>query len=106
MGSVLELVPEVTVTTLYQVPLQLAKPSVNSEPKKKKLSENPNSKSERHALKHLTSRVFCVCVYVCHVDQPDANCSPLHPKCPNLGGLTAEFWLPSKRRLDASVHSQ
>ena len=35
MGSVLELVPEVTVTTLYQVPLQLAKPSVNSEPKKK-----------------------------------------------------------------------
>ena len=36
MGSVLELVPEVTVTTLYQVPLQLAKPSVNSEPKKKK----------------------------------------------------------------------
>ena len=63
MGSVLELVPEVTVTTLYQVPLQLAKPSVNSEPKKKK-SENPNSKSERHALKHLTSRVFCVCVCV------------------------------------------
>lgn len=37
MGSVLELVPEVTVTTLYQVPLQLAKPSVNSEPKKKNL---------------------------------------------------------------------